>query len=99
MTLTPHLATVIRLAELIAELPHANPKALDRVRVVTTRPDSSCEQRGIWAWRELDWLPLYVHFGRTRNWLSANVRSLSPETLLSLLEVDFGFEVQVERAA
>lgn len=99
MILTPHLATVIHLAELIAELPHANPKALDRVRAVATRPDSSCEQRGIWAWRELDWLPLYVHFGRTRNWLSANVRSLKPQALLSLLEADFENGVRADRAA
>jgi len=95
----PNPTTVLRIATLAAQLPLADPKALARVSAVATRPDSSEAMRGIWAWRELDWLTLFGHFGRTRNWLSAQVRTLTPDVLLSMLEADFEFDVHTKRAA
>lgn len=99
MDLGRNLTTLLRVAELTAQLPNANPNALARVRAVAIRPDSGEAMRGIWAVRELDWLTLYCHFGRTRNWLSAQVRTLTPDVLLSMLEADFEFGVPTKRAA
>ncbi len=90
---TPKPEVVLRLAELIAPLPHASARALGRVRAVALPPDGDDPGeglRGIWAWRELDWLPMYAHFGRTRGWLSARVRALTAADLLALVERDLG---------
>ena len=89
----PDPEVVLRIAELIAPLPLASARAIARVRAVALAPedgDPGEELRGIWAWGELDWLPLYAHFGRTRGWLAAGVMALSPDELLALLERDLG---------
>ena len=90
----PKPELVLRLAELIAPLPHASARALARVRAVAFPPadgdDPGEALRGVWAWKELDWLPLYAHFGRTRGWLAAQVRALSAAELLALVERDLG---------
>lgn len=91
MTSPPKPEVVLRLAELIAPLPHAAARALARVRAVALPPaggDPGEGLRGTWAWRELDWLPLYAHFGRTRGWKSAQVRALPAAELLALVERD-----------
>lgn len=93
MTEAPNPEVVLRLAELIASLPHASARALTRVRAVALPPDSDDPGealRGTWAWRELDWLALYAHFGRTRGWKSAQVQALSAAELLALVERDLG---------
>ncbi len=91
----PDPEVVLRIAELIAPLPLASARALARVRAVSLPLDGDGDDhgealRGTWAWRELDWLPLYAHFGRTRGWLAARVRALSAAELLALLECDLG---------
>ncbi len=89
----PDPEVVLRIADLIAPLPLASARALARVRAVARPLDGDDHDealRGIWAWRALDWLPLYAHFGRTRGWLAAQVRALSAEELLVLLERDLG---------
>ncbi len=99
MTETPSTTIVLQIAAIVALLPFADPKALARVQAVVTLPDADDTLRGTWARRELDWLPLYGHFGRTRSWSSAKVRTLTPGDILALLEADFGVDVRAERAA
>lgn len=92
MTEAPKPELVLRLAELLDPLPLASARALARVRAVALPladgDDPGEALRGVWAWKELDWLPLYAHFGRTRGWLAARVRALSPDELLALVERD-----------
>jgi len=87
----PDPEVVLRIAELIVSLPLASARAFTRVRAVALPPDDCDPGEGLlgtWAWRELDWLPLYAHFGRTRGWLAARVRALSADQLLALLAAD-----------
>lgn len=95
----PNPTTVLRIATLAAQLPLADPRALARVSAVATRPDADDSLRGIWAFRELDWLPLFAYFGRTRGWHSAKVRSFTPEAVLDLLAEDLAKGLHSEQAA
>jgi hypothetical protein len=85
------LAVALRLAELIDRLPRADPTVLLTARAVAVRAAAEGwgeHETGVQVWRQLDWLPVYLHFGRTRGWHSARVRTLAPDELLEILEAD-----------
>jgi hypothetical protein len=84
----PPLSSVLRLAERVARLPHADVRVPVRARRLTAlaaKRGWGADTASALAWREMDWLALYHYLGKTKGLSGEMVRMMAPADLLAVL--------------